>query len=169
MLSRQQAIELWNSADLIALGLKADTVRKQLHPSNIVTYTNSTEDKAVERVFRASENIEQRLQILENLRARQADAQDIVIFRPLVEPGATGVEYVKTLALSRLCLGNVPHIQASYGLFGLKVAQLSLRFGADDLGVATERASEEELRRVIRDAGFVPKQRDALFRSYSLA
>src|SRR6202167_5391278 len=63
---------------------------------------------------------------------------------------------------------------------GLKTCQLGLRFGGNDVGSimieenvvsaagAHHRASEEELRRIIRDAGFVPKQRDTLYRTYFL-
>ena len=47
---------------------------------------------------------------------------------------ATAVEYLMTLAVSRLYLDNVPHIQASWVTQGLKIGQVALRFGADDLG-----------------------------------
>ena len=47
---------------------------------------------------------------------------------------ATGVDYLMTLAVSRLYLDNVPHIQASWVTQGLKMGQVALRFGADDLG-----------------------------------
>ena len=161
MLTRQQAIELWTRNDLIALGLEADKVRKRLYPESLVSYTLSADEALVEHVFAG--DVEQRLDQLTELLQ-----QEILIFRPLVPPIATGVEYLKTVALSRLFLNNVPHIQGSWKLFGLKVAQLSLRFGADDLGLAQADITEEELRRLIRDAGFVPKQRDALFRNYSI-
>ena len=84
---------------------------------------------------------------------------------------ATGVEYLLMLAVSRLYLDNVPHIQASWVTQGLKIGQVALRFGADDLGSTmieenvvsatglTVRANEEDLVRAIRDAGFVPAQR----------
>ncbi len=84
---------------------------------------------------------------------------------------ATAVEYLMTLAVSRLYLDNVPHIQASWVTQGLKIGQVALRFGADDLGSTmieenvvsatglTVRANEEDLVRAIREAGFVPAQR----------
>ncbi len=84
---------------------------------------------------------------------------------------ATAVEYLMTLAVSRLYLDNVPHIQASWVTQGLKIGQVALRFGADDLGSTmieenvvsatglTVQANEEDLVRAIRDAGFVPAQR----------
>jgi 2-iminoacetate synthase ThiH len=162
MFTRQQAIELWESNDILSLGYEADAVRRSLHPEAIVSYTLSEDEGVVEHVFSGS--VEERLNSLAELCQRE-----ISVVRPLVLPTATGMEYLKTMALSRLFLDNVSHLQATWKLFGVKVAQLSLRFGADDLGLAEGNASEEELRRLIRDAGFVPKQRDALFRSYSIA
>ena len=84
---------------------------------------------------------------------------------------ATGVEYLMTLAVSRLYLDNVPHIQASWVTQGLKIGQIALRFGADDIGstmieenvvAATGlhvQANRDDLVQAIRMAGFVPAQR----------
>jgi 2-iminoacetate synthase ThiH len=161
--TQQRATELWESNDLISLGREADALRRQIHPEGIVTYTEVA-DEVFELRFPRAAGIEERLNILFPLRQ-----QDLMVVRPTVDATATGVEYLKSVALTRLCLDNVPHIQASWRLFGLKVAQLALRFGADDLGRADVTAPEEELRRLIREAGFIPKHRDALFRSYSIA
>jgi len=72
-------------------------------------------------------------------------------------------------------------VQASWVTQGLKICQVALRFGADDVGSVMieenvvratgveNRASEEDLRRIIRDAGFVPKQRDTLYRRLLLS
>jgi cyclic dehypoxanthinyl futalosine synthase len=68
-------------------------------------------------------------------------------------------------------LDNIAHIQSSSAVQSLKVAQMTLRFGSNDLGSITlddasrrapQRITEEDLRRVIRDAGFRPAQRDTL-------
>jgi cyclic dehypoxanthinyl futalosine synthase len=84
---------------------------------------------------------------------------------------ATGVDYLVTLAVSRLYLDNVPHMQASWVTQGLKMGQVALRFGADDIGstmieenvvAATGvrvHANAGDLVRAIRDAGFIPAQR----------
>lgn len=84
---------------------------------------------------------------------------------------ATGVDYLMTLAVSRLYLDNVPHIQASWVTQGLKLGQVALRFGADDLGstmieenvvAATGlrvRVNRDDLVYAIKEAGFVPAQR----------
>jgi cyclic dehypoxanthinyl futalosine synthase len=84
---------------------------------------------------------------------------------------ATGVDYLMMLAVSRLYLDNVPHIQASWVTQGLKIGQVALRFGADDLGSTmieenvvsatglTVRANQDDLVQAIKDAGFTPAQR----------
>ena len=85
---------------------------------------------------------------------------------------ATGVEYLRTLALARLVLDNVDNIQASWVTQGGKVGQLSLAYGANDMGsvmieenvVRAAGASycmdELEIVRNIEDAGFTPKRRN---------
>ncbi len=90
---------------------------------------------------------------------------------------ATGVDYLTTLAVSRLYLDNIPHIQASWVTQGLKMGQVALRFGADDLGstmieenvvAATgvrTRVDVGDLVHAIREAGFTPAQRST---DYSL-
>jgi cyclic dehypoxanthinyl futalosine synthase len=95
-------------------------------------------------------------------------------------PEATAVEYLKTLAISRIFLSNFPNVQSSWVTQGLKVCQMGLRFGGNDVGsVMLEEnvvkaagtsncTTEEELRRMIRDAGFRPMQRDTLYRTYFL-
>ncbi len=97
-----------------------------------------------------------------------------------VKEEATAVEYLKTLAISRIYLDNFDNVQCSWVTQGLKTCQMGLRFGGNDVGSimieenvvsaagAHHRASEEELRRIIRDAGFIPKQRDTLYRTYFL-
>ena len=85
---------------------------------------------------------------------------------------AGGVAYLKTLAISRLMLDNVDNIQASWVTQGSKVAQVALKFGANDLGGtmieenvvraagAAYRLSLARLRRIIVDAGYAPRQRN---------
>jgi len=84
---------------------------------------------------------------------------------------ATGVDYLAMLAVSRLYLDNVTNIQASWVTQGLKVGQVALRFGANDLGSTmieenvvrsagvSFTAGREDLEHVIRAAGFEPVQR----------
>ncbi len=84
---------------------------------------------------------------------------------------ATGVEYLKVLALSRVILDNVDNIQGSWVTQGARMAQVALFFGANDLGgtmleenvVAAAgcsfRMSQDEIVDLVRGAGFVPARR----------
>jgi cyclic dehypoxanthinyl futalosine synthase len=88
---------------------------------------------------------------------------------------ASGVEYLKVLALSRIVLGNVENIQASWVTQGAMMAQVALFFGANDLGgtmleenvVAAAgcsfRLSVEEIIELARGAGFIPAKRNTLY------
>ena len=87
----------------------------------------------------------------------------------------TGIDYLQMLAVSRLFFDNIQHIQASWLTQGLKLGQTALRFGADDMGSimieenvvsaagADNEANERDLRYQIREAGYVPQQRDILY------
>jgi cyclic dehypoxanthinyl futalosine synthase len=143
-------------------------------------------------MFGCGETLEQRVNHLEVIRQIQEDTGGFTAFIPwtfqrentslgrFVKEEATAVEYLKTLAISRIYLDNILNVQSSWVTQGLKVCQLGLRFGGNDVGSimieenvvsaagARNRASEEELRHMIRDAGFVPKQRDTLYRTYFL-
>ncbi len=143
-------------------------------------------------MFGCGETIEQRVNHLECVRRIQEETGGFTAFIPwtfqrentslgrFVKHEATSVEYLKTLAISRLYLENILNVQSSWVTQGLKVCQMGLRFGGNDVGSimieenvvsaagARNRANEEELRRIIRDAGFVPKQRDTLYRTYFL-
>ena len=130
------------------------------------------------------ESIEQRVDALSVLRSLQQEMQAFSAMQVCVhhantpearrEEDATAVDYLTTLAVTRLFLRDFDHVQAGWSVMGPKVLELALRFGADDAGeVAWSQAGtgqpshhggEAELRRIIRDAGFRPVERDALFR-----
>ena len=86
-------------------------------------------------------------------------------------------EYLVMLALARLYLDNIPNIQSSWVTMGPKIGQLALFFGANDMGSVmmeenvvsaagtTYRLNEEEIRRLISDAGWSPQQRDQYYRA----
>ncbi|MDX6511197.1 MAG: cyclic dehypoxanthinyl futalosine synthase, partial [Gaiellaceae bacterium] len=88
----------------------------------------------------------------------------------------TSFDYLLTQAVSRIYLDNVDHIQSSWVTQGLKIGQVALGFGADDLGSVmieenvvsaagtTYRASTEDFVHLIRSMGKVPVQRDTLYR-----
>ncbi len=143
-------------------------------------------------MFGCGETLDQRLNHLEVVRNLQEETGGFTAFIPwtfqrantslgrFVKQEAGAVEYLKTLAVSRLYLENIENVQASWVTQGLKTCQVALRFGGNDVGSimieenvvsaagAHHRASEEELRRIIRDAGFIPRQRDTLYRTYFL-
>jgi cyclic dehypoxanthinyl futalosine synthase len=143
-------------------------------------------------MFGCGETLEQRMNHLEIVRRIQEETGGFTAFIPwtfqrentslgrFIKEEATAVEYLKTLAISRIYLDNILNVQSSWVTQGLKTCQLGLRFGGNDVGSimieenvvsaagAHHRASEEELRRIIRGAGFIPKQRDTLYRTYFL-
>lgn len=135
-------------------------------------------------MFGHVETLEERLEHLRRLRDLQDRTKGFTAFIPwpfqpdhtaLVEQAeiekTTGYGYLRMLALSRIYLDNFQNVQASWVTQGPKIAQLSLYFGANDFGstmieenvVAAAgisfRLSEEEIRRLVRDAGFEPQQR----------
>ena len=143
-------------------------------------------------MFGCGETIEQRMNHLELVRNLQEETGGFTAFIPWtyqrantalgssVKDEATAVEYLETLAISRIYLANIENVQSSWVTQGLKTCQLGLRFGGNDVGSimieenvvaaagAHHSTTEEELRRIIRDAGFIPKQRDTLSRTYFL-
>jgi cyclic dehypoxanthinyl futalosine synthase len=88
----------------------------------------------------------------------------------------TSFDYLLTQAVSRIYLDNVDHIQSSWVTQGMKIGQVALGFGADDMGSimieenvvsaagTTHRTSTEELVHLIRAMGKTPVQRDTLYR-----
>jgi cyclic dehypoxanthinyl futalosine synthase len=143
-------------------------------------------------MFGCGETVEQRMNHFDLVRRIQEDTGGFTAFIPwpfqrentslgrFIKQEATAVEYLKTLAISRLYMDNIENIQSSWVTPGLKTCQMGLRFGGNDVGSimieenvvsaagAHHCATEEQLRRLIRDAGFVPKQRDTLYRTYFL-
>ena len=143
-------------------------------------------------MFGVDETHQQRVNHLETVRRMQEETGGFTAFIPwtfqrantslgrFVKQEATAVEYLQTLAISRLYLDNIVNIQSSWVTQGLKMVQLGLRFGGNDVGSvmleenvvsaagAHHHATEEDLRRLIRDAGFIPKQRDTLYRTLFL-
>jgi cyclic dehypoxanthinyl futalosine synthase len=133
---------------------------------------------AAAMVFGGGESVERRVDFLEGVRRLQEETGGFTAFIPVSAEapngreldGVTAVERLKTLAISRMFLDNVENVQASWAGQGLKVLQMGLRFGANDVGSAgvAGGGSEEDLRRIIRDAGFRPVQRDTLYRTMFL-
>ena len=139
-------------------------------------------------MFGVGETHEHRVNHLEIIRALQDETGGFTAFIPWkfqpentplgkqVKEEATAMDYLKTLAISRLYLDNIDNVQASWLTPGIKVCQVALRFGANDVGSILieenvvsaagchNKTDEAELRRTIFDAGFIPAQRDHLYR-----
>jgi len=137
---------------------------------------------SVTLMYGLGETAADRVEHLLRVRAVQAETGGFTAFIcwPL-QPEHTAMEhtvaktdattYLRTQALSRIVLDNVPNIQASWVTMGMKVGQVALRFGANDFGSlmmeenvvsaagTTFRTSLEEMRRLIRDAGYAPRMR----------
>jgi cyclic dehypoxanthinyl futalosine synthase len=142
-------------------------------------------------MFGCGENYQHRVNHFERVRRLQEETGGFTAFIPWIFapentplgkkiPEATAVDYLKTLAISRMYLDNIDHIQSSWLTPGIKICQLGLQFGADDVGSilieenvvyaagVRNRTNETELRRIITDAGYIPAQRDTLYRTYFL-
>jgi cyclic dehypoxanthinyl futalosine synthase len=158
----------WNAGEWIA-------VHRAAHEFGIQTTATM--------MFGGGETVEHRMNHLEAVRQLQEETGGFTSFTPwsFAPQGsalngfeeATAVEYLKTLAISRMYLSNVENVQSNLETQGLKVLQVGLRFGANDVGgvllaEGANAATEEQLRQVIRDAGFKPVQRDTLYRTMFL-
>ncbi len=108
----------------------------------------------------------------------QFDLLPLARSRRAPDLGATAHEYLRTLAMIRIVLDNFTHVAASWPTMGEKVAQVALAFGADDFGstMLEENVVSQggrgthctmtaaDIQRHIREAGFVPVQRDTRYR-----
>ena len=137
------------------------------------------------------ENDEDRVDHLLKLRALQDETHGFQTFIPLAFhpentalrhlPKTTGMLDIKQIAVSRLLLDNFPHIKAYWQMMSPKIAQISLRFGADDIdgtvieekiyhdaGATTPQGMRrQDLIRLIKEAGREPIERDTLYRPVS--
>jgi len=133
------------------------------------------------------ESAEERVDHMLRLRALQDETGGFQTFIPLAFhpdnnalmklPGPTGVEDLRTYAVARLLLHNIPHLKAYWIMLGIKTAQTALWFGADDLdgtvqeeriyhmaGAATPQVMHPtEIIRLIQNAGRTPVERDTLY------
>jgi aminodeoxyfutalosine synthase len=133
------------------------------------------------------ESAEDRVDHMLSLRALQDETSGFQTFIPLAFhpdgnalmrlPAPTATDDLRTYAVARLMLSNIPHIKAYWIMLGIKTAQTALWFGADDLdgtvqeekiyhmaGAETPQAmTPAEIIRIIRDAGRSPVERDTLY------
>jgi len=138
-------------------------------------------------LFGTVETLEERVDHLLLLRAQQAESAGFMAFIPLPfhpennalgdRPAPTAAEILRTVAVSRLLLHNVPHIKAYWVSLGLAAAQTALWFGADDFdgtvseekiyhqagSLSPQALASGDIARLVRAAGRVPVERDTLY------
>jgi cyclic dehypoxanthinyl futalosine synthase len=171
-----------------------DSVRQQLSPRKVSaagwleimrTWHELGGRSSATMMFGHLESRRDRLEHLDRLRCLQDQTGGFFAFIPWTfQPANTALshlppvgaaEYLRTLAVSRLFLDNFRNIQASWITQGMRVAQLALHFGANDMGslmieenvVAAAgvrfRTTEAEMRRAIEEAGFIPRRRNVFY------
>lgn len=136
-------------------------------------------------MFGHIETIEERIEHLEKIRELQDETGGFTAFIAWTfQPKNTQIhtsllgsyDYLKTIAISRLYLDNIENIQASWVTQGSKIAQLSLKFGANDMGSTmieenvvraagvSYQMDKEEIESLIKDLGYEAMQRDLYYR-----
>ena len=137
---------------------------------------------SVTMMYGIGETLAERIEHLERVREVQARTGGFTAFicwplQPENTPRMShmqktdAVDYLRTVAIARIVLDNVPNLQSSWVTMGMKVGQTALRFGCNDFGSlmieenvvsaanTTHRTTVEEMERLIRDAGFTPARR----------
>ena len=144
-------------------------------------------------MFGSIETKAERIEHLEAVRRLQDETGGFTAFipwyyvpfkTPLKGKESSGLEYLRVLAISRLYLDNVPHLQASWLTPGLKMGQLALFYGCDDMGGtileervvhdagSTNEATRRQLEELVIGAGYTPVLRDTYWNlrpDYALA
>ena len=136
-------------------------------------------------MFGHIETLEERIEHLERCRQLQDETGGLTAFiswtfqpdnTDMADVPASGAfEYLRTQAVSRVYLDNVPNIQSSWVTQGPKIGQLALYFGANDMGSlmieenvvaqagTVYHLSLEQIKRAIRDSGYIPRQRNVYY------
>ncbi|MGC9329140.1 MAG: CofH family radical SAM protein, partial [Candidatus Hinthialibacter sp.] len=136
-------------------------------------------------MFGHIETIHERIEHMNHIRTLQDKTGGFTAFIPWTfqaantrmhsVPESGAVDYLKTLALSRLFLDNIPNLQASFITQGKQIGQMALFFGANDMGGSMMEenvvaatgvhncSSEKEIRVLVEDAGFQPRKRNTLY------
>jgi len=136
-------------------------------------------------MFGHVETAEDRIEHLERVRAQQDKSKGFTAFigwtfqaeHTKLKAATVGAhEYLRTQALSRIYLDNIPNIQSSWVTQGQEIGQIALKYGANDLGSimieenvvsqagATFRMGVSDMHRLITDLGYQPRQRDNWYR-----
>ncbi len=168
----------------------SDEVRQRLSPNKInserwLNVMRTTHELGLKTtatmVFGFGESYEHIAEHLLKIRHLQEETGGFTAFIPwtAVPGNATAHDYLKVLAVSRIILDNIPNIQVSWVTQGLSVAQVGLKFGANDFGGTmleenvvraagcSNTTTVNEIRKCIERAGFKPKQRNTYYRIIS--
>lgn len=179
-----------------ASDLLVDRIRKKISPKKatanqwkevIFALAENEMKSSATMTYGMGETLEEKIEHLSFIREVQDQAQNIQAFIPWsFSPGntsmdhitaATGVDYLKIVAIARIFLDNILFIQAGWLTEGLKLAQIALTMGANDMGgTLTEEvvvkatgikttASQEQLIRIIKNAGKIPAKRNSLYQT----
>ncbi|MHB8075162.1 FO synthase [Desulfosporosinus fructosivorans] len=161
-LNYDAGVRMMNSQDILALGYMANFVREQKNGNQtffIVDKRLDTEVQDATMFYGNLESTEERIDQMLQLRAVQDQTGEYLSFRPqsyypedrLIEgtmgvETTTGIEDLKTVAISRILLDNFDHIKVSWVMLGPKLTQVSLAFGVDELegNIVEERISHLE-------------------------
>jgi cyclic dehypoxanthinyl futalosine synthase len=136
-------------------------------------------------MFGHIETLEERVEHFERIRRLQDETAGFTAFISWTfqpdhtdmaqVPAAGAFEYLKTQAISRLYLDNLPNIQSSWVTQGPKIGQIALYFGANDMGSlmieenvvsaagTVYHLSLDEIKRAIRESGYIPRQRNVFY------
>jgi len=171
-----------------------DRVRKRISPLKAMSDDWLSVMEVAHRLGLAStatmmfghvETVEDRIEHLERVRAQQDKTKGFTAFiawtfqsehTKLKAPPVGAHEYLRTQALSRIYLDNIPNLQSSWVTQGQEIGQIALKLGANDLGSimieenvvsqagTTHRMGVADMHRLIKDLGYEPRQRDNWYR-----
>lgn len=178
-------------AEVFSTRIRRDLCPTKLSPGGWIEVAKTAHRMGIRSnatmLYGHQETVEERVDHLLALREAQDETGGFLTFIPLAFhsdnteleglPATTGFDDLRAVAVSRLMLDNFEHIKSFWIMVGTKIAQLSLRFGADDIdgtvvqekithmaGAQTsECLSVDELLRLIRGAGCRPVERDTLY------
>jgi aminodeoxyfutalosine synthase len=175
----------------------SERVRQQLYPKKMGAERWMELARGIHRfgfktnctmLYGMTETLEERVDHLLQLRALQDETGGFQTFIPLAFhpantelshlPFPSAAERLRSVAIGRLMLDNVPHVKAYWVMLGIAVAQTALRMGADDLdGTVTQERiyhdagaetpqglTRAELHHLIRESGCIPVERDTIYR-----
>jgi len=174
-LNYEDGLRLMKSNDILALGYMANVIRERKHGANTYYSVHGdtlssfpANDKRI-AIINYGEVLdpEQRVKKILEIRSIQDCQHSFTGCFPIAHntlPGSTtpttGFDDLRILATARILLDNIEHIQASVAVLGIRLAQVSLNFGVDELVMPPALMSSDDLERIIERANRRPIRRD---------